>query len=442
MTPGDVFPLLAAPAGTHDFGPLLLSLVAVIIATMLLGGLAQRIGQPAVLGELIAGILLGGSVLGIVDPGDSVLSALSEIGVLILLFEIGLHTELRSLVSVGRSALAVGIVGLLVPLGVGYWAVTAMGVPMLGALVAAAALTATSIGISARVLSDLGRLGSPEGRVVLGAAVLDDVLGLVVLSVVAGVVGGESIGAFSVTRTAVVALGFVAAAVIVGNLAIPPLFNLVERMQRAGTLGMAALAFAFALAWVAQLAGSALIIGAFAAGLVLHGTPQRRAIEKATTTLGFFFVPIFFAVVGASVDLRALSSPRALTVGGVLIAVGVAGKVLAGFAPVWFQGNKLLVGVAMVPRGEVGLIFAQLGLASGALDPELFGAVMLMVLVTTLVTPPLLSLIARREEGATREDLPGGGGVDDLVAGTDPSADLTYGPFDHEEREAAKRRAP
>lgn len=442
MTGAGVFPLLTAAAGTHDFGPLLLSLVAVIVATMLLGELAQRIGQPAVLGELVAGILLGGSVLGFVDPGDPVLSALSELGVLILLFEIGLHTELRSLVSVGRSAAAVGFVGLLVPLAVGYWAVEAMGVPMLGALVAAAALTATSIGISARVLSDLGRLGSPEGRVVLGAAVLDDVLGLVVLSVVAGVVGGESISALSVAQTAVIALGFVAAAVVVGNLAIPPLFNLVERVERAGTLGMAALAFAFLLAWVAELAGSALIIGAFAAGLVLHGTPQRRAIEKATTTLGFFFVPIFFAVVGASVDLRALTSPRSLAVGGVLIAVGVAGKILAGFTPVWFQGNKLLVGVAMVPRGEVGLIFAQLGLASGVLDAELFGAVMLMVLVTTLLTPPLLSLVARREAGAPREDLPGGGGVDDLVAGPNPDVDLTHGPFDREKRRKARRPAP
>src|SRR5690606_11723581 len=138
---------------------------------------------------------------------------------------------------------------------------------------------------------------------------------------------------------------------------------------------------------------------AFAAGLILHPTPQREAIEEATTNLGHFFVPIFFASVGAAVQIRELASPRALTIGAVLVAVGVVGKVAAGYAPWWFRGRKLMIGVAMVPRGEVGLIFAQLGLASGALAPDLFGAVMLMVLVTTFITPPLLGRFARRPSG-------------------------------------------
>ncbi|HEX3157996.1 MAG TPA: cation:proton antiporter [Gemmatimonadaceae bacterium] len=420
MTGAGVFPLLAASADGHGFSGLLVVLVAVIVATKVLGELAQRIGQPAVLGELIAGILLGASVLGVLDPTDSVMYALSELGIIILLFEIGLHTDVRSLVSVGRSAVTVGMVGLLVPLALGYAALSYMGIPMLGALVAAAALTATSIGISARVLSELGQLDTDEGRVVLGAAVLDDVLGLVVLSVVAGVVGGATVTPFTVVQKTAIAIGFVLVAVALGSRAIPPLFRAVERVRTSGTIGLAALAFAFALAWIAEQSGSAMIIGAFAAGIVLHGTPQRKEIEKATTHLGFFFVPIFFAVVGASVDLAALATPRALTVGGVLIAIGVAGKVLAGYAPVWFKGSKLLVGVAMIPRGEVGLIFAQLGLASGALDAELFGAVMLMVLVTTLMTPPVLGLVARRRDEGERDE-PGEGGIDDLVAGVSTS---------------------
>ena len=418
MTGAGVFPLLAASADGHGFSGLLVVLVAVIVATKVLGELAQRIGQPAVLGELIAGILLGASVLGVLDPTDSVMYALSELGIIILLFEIGLHTDVRSLVSVGRSAVTVGMVGLLVPLALGYAALSYMGIPMLGALVAVSA--ATSIGISARVLSELGQLDTDEGRVVLGAAVLDDVLGLVVLSVVAGVVGGATVTPFTVVQKAAIAIGFVLVAVALGSRAIPPLFRAVERVRTSGTIGLAALAFAFALAWIAEQSGSAMIIGAFAAGIVLHGTPQRREIEKATTHLGFFFVPIFFAVVGASVDLAALATPRALTVGGVLIAIGVAGKVLAGYAPLWFKGSKLLVGVAMIPRGEVGLIFAQLGLASGALDAELFGAVMLMVLVTTLMTPPVLGLVARRRDEGERDE-PGEGGIDDLVAGVSPS---------------------
>jgi Kef-type K+ transport system membrane component KefB len=189
-------------------------------------------------------------------------------------------------------------------------------------------------------------------------------------------------------------------------------------------LGLFGLAFAFALALLANLVGSALIVGAFAAGIVLFGIPQRQAIEKATTTIGHFFVPIFFASVGAAVDLRALANPRALAVGGALIVVGVFGKIVAGFVPFWFRGRKLLVGVAMVPRGEVGLIFAQMGLATGAIDMGLFGALMLMVLATTLITPPLLGRVARAQpsEGSpaavVASDTPGEGGIDDLVAGT------------------------
>jgi Kef-type K+ transport system membrane component KefB len=296
-----------------------------------------------------------------------------------------------------------------------------IGVGTVGALVGGAALTATSIGISARVLSDLGRLDTPEGQIVLGAAVLDDVVGLIILSVIAGIVGGEAVTAAGLARTTGVALGFAAVAIVLGTLTIPRLFRLVERVRGTGTLGIIALAFAFALAYLADVAGSALIVGAFAAGLVLHPTPQRREIEAATTSLGHFFVPIFFASVGASVDLRALADRDALVLGGLLIAMGVAGKVAAGYAPWWFRGNKLLIGVAMVPRGEVGLIFAQMGLATAAIGAGEFGALMLMVLATTFVTPPLLSRIARPPAPAATDDQPGDGGIDDLVCGASPN---------------------
>jgi Kef-type K+ transport system membrane component KefB len=168
---------------------------------------------------------------------------------------------------------------------------------------------------------------------------------------------------------------------------------------------------------LAEASGSAMIIGAFSAGLILHPTPQRAEIERNVTTLGTFFVPIFFATVGASVDLRALLSGPALGMGAALIVVGVIGKVVAGYAPWWFDGDKLLVGVAMVPRGEVGLIFARMGLASGAITAGLFGALMLMVAVTTVITPPALARIVRRTRGPASGEFPGGG-IDDLVAGT------------------------
>ncbi|MFL5562896.1 MAG: cation:proton antiporter [Gemmatimonadaceae bacterium] len=399
-----------------DLPALLGALVATLVAAKALGAIAQRLGQPSVLGELIAGIILGSSVFGILDPQMPAIHALSEIGVLVLLFEIGLHTDIRSLSSVGGSATTVAVVGVALPFTLGYFSARWLGMPSLPALVAAAALTATSVGISARVLGELGVLDQPEGRVVLGAAVLDDIIGLVILSVVSSTVAGAALSGWGIARTALVAVGFVVLAVALGARVAPPVFRFVARVEMEGVLGPIALAFALLLAWLAFEAGSATIIGAFAAGLVLHNTPQRREIEHAVTTLGHFVVPIFFASVGAAVDLRALASRESLVLGALLVATGIAGKVAAGYAPLGFRGRKLLVGVAMVPRGEVGLIFAQMGLASGAIDAGVFGAIMIMVLVTTFVTPPALAKIARQRRGVPR-DLPGEGGIDDLVAG-------------------------
>ena len=398
---------------------LLATLVAVLLATKLLGEVAQRVGQPSVLGELLAGILLGGSVLGVLDPAEPVVAALAELGVLVLLFEIGLHTDLRSLARVGKTAITVALVGVALPFSLGFGAAAALGLDTLPSLVAGAALTATSIGISARVLSELGCLETAEGQTVLGAAVLDDILGLVILSVVAAAAGGEQVTLASIGRTAAVALGFVAAALTLGSLTIRPLFRFVERVRTTGTLAIVALAFALGLAALAGTTGSAMLIGAFAAGVILHPTPQRHDIERGVVSLGHFFVPIFFASVGASVDLAAMASPTALAVGAALIVVGVLGKVAAGYAPVWFRGDKLLIGVAMVPRGEVGLIFAQMGLATGAIDGRVFGAIMLMVLVTTFVTPPTLARVARRAGAPRGEPMAceTPGGVDDLVVG-------------------------
>lgn len=417
MMQGSMFPFLAAAGGDTSFDALLLALAAIIVATKLFGALAQRIGQPAVLGELLAGVLLGGSVLGVIDPSAPVLHALSELGILILLFEIGLHTDLRALARVGSTALTVGLVGVALPFAAGIGVARALGLELMPAIVAGAALTATSIGISARVLSDLGQLSTPEGQVVIGAAVLDDVVGLIVLSVVGSLVAGAELTVGGVARTAAPALGFVVVSVALGWVTVPPLFRLIERIRVTGALGIMALAFALLLGWLAARSGSAMIIGAFAAGLILHPTPQRKEIERSATQLGYLFVPIFFASVGAQVDLASLASREALVVGGALIAVGVLGKIAAGFAPVWFSGNKLLIGIAMIPRGEVGLIFAQMGLTAGVLSGASFGALMLMVVVTTFVTPPLLGAVVKRAV-ANEEAAPDHSGIDDLVSGS------------------------
>ncbi len=406
--------LAATGGGESQTAHLLAALAAIFVATKALGELAQRVGQPAVLGELIAGVLLGGSVLGIVDASNPIIGAMSEIGVILLLFEIGLETDVRSLIQVGGVAATVAVAGVVMPLGGGYVATEILGLSRVPALICGAALCATSVGISARVLSELGMLETPEGRVVLGAAVIDDIIGLVILAIVAGIVEGGSITVGHIGRITGVAIAFVVLAVVIGARVAPPVFRVAEKIRASGTLGLVGIAFAFLLAWLAHLAGSAMIIGAFAAGVVLHDLPQAGELRESTTRKGHFFVPIFFASVGAAVNVSAMLTGRALAVGAVLIAVGVAGKVLAGYIPWWFRGDKLLVGVAMVPRGEVGLIFAHMGLATGGIDAGLFGAIMLMVLVTTLVTPPVLgkraALRGRRRD--TDEH-----GIDDLVAG-------------------------
>jgi Kef-type K+ transport system membrane component KefB len=407
-----------AVAGDHSVARLFIALAAIFAGTKILGELSLRLKQPTVLGEIIAGVLLGGSVLGIVDPVDPVIHAMSEIGVVVLLFATGLNTELSTLVRVGGAATAVAVVGVVLPMASGYYAAEALGATPIQALVAGAAMCATSVGISARVMGDLGQLDTREGQVVLGAAVIDDIIGLIVLAVVMAIAAGGGMGIGATARIGAIAVGFVVVAVLIGGRIASVGHHLVKRAQSAGTLGLLALAFAFALAALADSVGSALIIGAFAAGLVLDDRHDRAEIERATTAVGHFFVPIFFASVGAQVNLGAMANAKSLGIGAALIVCGVAGKMLAGWAPVWFRGNKRLIGMAMVPRGEVGLIFAQMGIASGAIDDGLFGAIMLMVLVTTLVTPPMLASEARRSarRGQRRaNELEGN--IDDLIVG-------------------------
>jgi Kef-type K+ transport system membrane component KefB len=373
-------------------------LVVMLGAAKLLGALAQWFGQPAVLGELVAGVLLGMSVGGLVDPKNEVLYVLAELGVVILLFEIGLETDLRKLLQVGGSSAAVAVVGVVLPFALGYAVCWMLGLGNLVGIVAGASLTATSVGITARVLTDLNRLQEPESQIILGAAIIDDVIGLVILAAVTGLTQGQEVTALGVAKTTGIAFGFLAGTLLVGRLIVPPLVRWVSRVDLPGTPTMLAVMLAFGLAWLASVAGSAMIIGAFAAGLLVRGTPHAHDIEKGVAHLGHFFVPLFFVVVGAAVDVRVLNpidpaNWQTLTVGGLLIVAAILGKFLAGYAAVWFRGNKKVIGVGMIPRGEVGLIFAQMGLASGVFDPGLFSAVTLMVMVTTFIAPPLLKLL-------------------------------------------------
>jgi Kef-type K+ transport system membrane component KefB len=394
-------------------------LVVILVMAKLAGAVAQRLGQPAVLGELIGGVMAGPSLLGWVDPHHEALQLLAELGVLLLLFAIGLETDIAQLWKVGATSMTVATVGVVLPFVLGYVACRLLGIGDMKAIMAAATLTATSVGITARVLSDLGRLREPEGRIIIGAAVIDDILGLLFLTIVDGLTQGQQLTMTTMLATTAKAFGFLVIALAAGRFAVPLLFRLARRIELPGTAPVLALAIAFGMAWLAERCGSAMIIGAFAAGLLVGAIPHVEEIERGITSLGHFFVPIFFVMVGTSVDLAALNplqpaSRFALLTGGVLIVVGIVGKLLAGYAPFWFRGNNTVIGVGMIPRGEVGLIFARMGLDSGLFDAGLFGATTLMVMITTLIAPPCLKLLldsSRSTAPGSRESEP----IEDLV---------------------------
>jgi Kef-type K+ transport system membrane component KefB len=338
------------------------------------------------------------SVLGLVDPRNEFLHLLSEVGVVLLLFQIGLETELASLLKVGGVSATVATVGVVLPFGLGYAVCRLLGLENLPSLVAGAALTATSVGITARVLSDLGRLQQTESQIILGAAVIDDILGLVILAVVSTLAAGQAVTGLGIAKITAVAFGFLIGTLLLGGLAVPPLVRWFHRLGLPGSATTMGAVLAFGLAWLAAATGSAMIIGAFAAGLLLRKTPQIHEIERGIAHLGHVFVPVFFVTIGAAVDVRVINpvdpaSRQTLLLGGLLIVAAVAGKFLAGYAPFWFPGNKTVIGVGMIPRGEVGLIFAQMGMGSGVFDAGQFSAVTLMVMVTTLLAPPLLRLL-------------------------------------------------
>jgi Kef-type K+ transport system membrane component KefB len=409
---GAVAPVLeaAAGAGGHSIAGFLLTLAAILLAAKLFGELAERIGQPAVLGELLAGVLLGSSALGLIPatgPTAEIITILAELGVLVLLFEIGLETDLREMRKVGGSAVSVAAVGVVLPFLAGYlfWVNVphGMGDPntlSTAAVFIGATLTATSVGITARVLSDLANLGSIEGRIIIGAAVIDDVLGLVMLTVVSGIAAGGALSPFSVARILAVAVGFLVIAIAIGGWVAPRLFRSIANMKVTYAVPTIALAIAFGLAAVADMAGSALIMGAFAAGIILARTEQYHAIEDRVRPVGALLTPIFFVSVGSALDVNLLNPTRP---GGgflLLVALGltllaIAGKVAAGYAAPWNKFRRLAVGVGMVPRGEVGLIFAAVGRQSGLLTDDVFSVVLLMVMGTTFVAPPLLKILFR-----------------------------------------------
>jgi Kef-type K+ transport system membrane component KefB len=372
-----------------DSSALLFSLVVVWLAARLGGEAMLRLGQTAVVGELLAGLAIGPGALAIVAP-SVFLDGLAEIGVVILLFEIGLASDLDRLLRSGLQSLVVALVGIVSPLLLGFALARWWGLTPLGAVFIGAALTATSVGVTARVFSELGKVNDPPAQVVLGAAVADDVLGLVILSVVAGLARTGHVSLWSMVTLLLGAVLFLTAAITIGVRLAPFFVRWADRMQTRGSLIVWAVLFCTVLAVLAERSGLAAMIGAFAAGLVLAKTERGVHIEDRIKPVADLFVPIFFVTIGMHVDLRHLDplSPRGTLVFAVLLTlVAVASKLVAALGVYRPDVRRLPVGVGMIPRGEVGLIFAAIGLTGDVITPELYAAVVLMIVLTTVVGP-------------------------------------------------------
>jgi Kef-type K+ transport system membrane component KefB len=387
-----------------ELGTFLLAFAAALIGAKVFGEICERFGQPSVLGELLAGVVLGPSMLGLVPLSSGIL-LLAEIGVMLLLFEVGLETDLGELARVGGSALAVALLGMALPFVGGFLLTLLAGFSTLTSIFVGAAMTATSIGITSRVLSELKALSSREGQIILGAAVADDILGLVVLAVVSQIAATGSVAIGSAVKAAALSFGFLVVAIVIGMPLARVLVRAVAWASVRGILVAASVAFALLAALGAEKAGSAVIVGAFAAGAVLARTDRSKDIHHAVRPIVDVFAPVFFVSIGAQVDVKYLNpfvanNRPALLLALGLTVVGALGKFAAGFAA---RGDvrRSFIGAGMIPRGEVGLIFAQIGKQNGALPEPVFIAVVIAVFATTFVTPPLLKWLKPSAKGSS-----------------------------------------
>jgi Kef-type K+ transport system membrane component KefB len=415
-------------ADSHALSPsVLIGIGVMLLAAKLAGEFFERIGQAAVLGELVSGIVLGNlGLIGIhsIEPlkTNDIIAALAEIGVIILLFEVGLESDIKEMLEVGWSSLLVAIIGVITPFFLGLIVASYFipGEAALGHVFIGATLCATSVGITARVFKDLNKLSTREARIVLGAAVIDDVLGLLILAVVAGAIraaaAGTALSLLAIALIAAKATGFLLLAIVVGHFVVPHILRGAGRLETRGVLLTFAVSFCLALAWAAAKVGLAPIVGAFAAGLVLdevHYKPPGGRVERDLVDLlqpvSTFLVPIFFVLMGLKVDLALFTRTDLLGFAFVLTIAAIIGKQVCGLGVLQRGIDRLAIGLGMIPRGEVGLIFAGIGASlmlpnvagrpEPVIGPATFSAVVIMVIITTLVTPPALKwALSRRSK--------------------------------------------
>jgi Kef-type K+ transport system membrane component KefB len=435
-----LYPLLAAfaPDAAGHADPIvrvLLALILILAVAKLGGEVAERIGMPAVLGELVGGVLLGNLVL--LNAGWDffepvrvtpisvdwavILAGLAQLGVIILLFEVGLESTVQGMLKVGPSAFLVAVLGVIAPsllgFGVSWFFIKEMPAGLAAIvppgfslnyvhLFVGTVLSATSVGITARVFKDLNRLQQKEAQIILGAAVIDDVLGLVILAAVSGIITSAAAGKppelSSVIGISAIALVFLAGSLAIGAFLVPKVMNGLARMRTRGVMLISALVFAFGLSYLSGVVGLAPIVGAFAAGLLLEdvhfkGFRHEFGIEKLVHPISTFLVPVFFVLMGIQVRLETFADTTVLGIAAGLTLAALIGKQICGLGVLEKGLDRLTVGVGMIPRGEVGLIFANIGKSLRVLDDAVFSAIVIMVIVSTLITPPILKWTLSRK---------------------------------------------
>ena len=392
-------------SGNAETAGLLLQMLLIFGAAKLLAEVAERLGQPAVVGELIAGVVIGPSLLNWVQPNEF-LSVFSELGVLFLLFQVGLELKGFKLTRVGWDALAIAVFGVIVPFVVGRQIMLALGHPQIEAAFVGAAMVATSVGITAKVLADMNLLSLRASKLILAAAIIDDVLGLIVLAVVSSLAKGP-VNYVELGSTALVAIGFTLAVAQFGTPTFEKLVPRVDRlMKSAKSQFILSILLLFGLSILAGWAGVAAIIGAFLAGMALASSvTEETKIETAGVTE--FLVPFFLAGIGLHMDLSVFRNESTIWLCGIILVAAILSKLIGCGLGAWRLGYKdaVRVGVGMVPRGEVGMVVAQIGLSLGVIPKDIYAVVVFMSIVTTIVSPPLLKVayrdllkIAAREE--------------------------------------------
>jgi len=374
---------------------ILTDLFVVLLAAKIGDELFKRLNQPSIVGEILAGVLIGPSVIGLVEPGET-LEVFAELGVVFLLFWVGLETKLSELAEVGRAAILVGMLGFVLPLAGGVGVGLGLGEPATTSIFIGAALVATSIGITSAVLIEIGSLGTRPARTILGAAVVDDILAMILLAVAVGLAAEGGIDPTGVAIVIALALGFVVFFGLGGTrlLRAQPQLLVAPRFSESPLLPAVILGLGLA-AFAAQI-GLAAIIGAFLAGMIVAETKEQHPVEVEVAPLYAFFPPFFFVFIGLEVDLGAFADGGTLLLLAGITALAVATKFFGAWLGARTLGGReaVFVGIGMVPRGEVGIIVAGIGRVTGVVGDELFAVIVGMSILTTLLVPPLLRALA------------------------------------------------